>query len=91
MVLVFLVLRSVGRGFNSTFPRSPVMVIQRGVLLHHTSKGTGRTSGNDESGNRTGRLSGTRPDGVIRWTGRHDVPSAKYEVYCAMLPLWLNG
>lgn len=67
------------------------MVIQRGVLLHHTSKGTGRTSGSDESGNRKGRPVETRPDEVIRWTGRRDVPSAKYEVYCAMLPLWLNG
>lgn len=68
-----------------------MMVIQCGVLLHGTSKGTGRASGSDESGNRKGRPSGSQPDVVIRWTGRRDVPSAKYEVYCAMLPLWLNG
>ena len=75
----------------SLFPQSPVMVIQRGVLLHGTSKGTGRTSGNDESGNRKGRPAGPGPDVTIQWTGHRDVPSAKYEVYCAMLPLWLNG
>lgn len=56
------------------------MVIQRGVLLHGTSKGTGQASGSDESGNRKGRPAGPGPDVTIQWTGRRDVPSAKYEV-----------
>ena len=67
------------------------MVIQRGVLLHDTSKGTGRASCSDESGNRKVRPAGGPARWAIQWTGRRDVPSARYEVYYAMLPLWLNG